>query len=1449
MRVSQIGGGLAGETTADESGHWMLTYPGAQLANGEFRFRAVATNDAQEVSEPSTDAVYRPNFVLVNVDDMAAHDLEHLPLVNQLLVGSGTTFSNSFVPTGLSGPSRAALLTGQYAHTNGVIENSAPLGGAVNLDATSTFATWLHAAGYRTAMFGKNETSPDDLESSHPDLPPPGWDEFSTLGGFVHYKDGVRIPVPYRLDYDSMEAWTKLSESFVQENGARDSPFLLYLAPIISHQPYAPQPEYAGTMEDVAAWRPPSYNVPPPYLSGISAKPNIANWDIQRQRHLECLQSIDESVGRIYDALVQTGDLDNTIFVFTADNGLMWGEHAQFSNKDNFFEESIRVPLVIRDGRLPLAQNVSPVALNIDLAPTFAQLAGVTPPAVDGLDLSGIVHGGSEPSRSAFVIEHQWSQGYDFTEFGYGRGGVGLRTEQWKYVEYESGLRELFHLTSDPYELENLAEDSHYMTIRQSLARQLDEMLPADDVGPVVTDVSQHVEFDDAGLPELRIEGQATDEATGGSQIRSPEYYIDELGTIGWGKPLDHVDGLFNSTTESFHGIVPASALVELAPGQHVLYVRARDVAGNWGTAVAVPFTLLGRPQLDAGSDTGASDTDGLTLDDTPLLRGTAPAQATISLFAVQSDNTVVAVGSATADVVGQWTTTVKLPAGSQRVLAVVDDPVTGAMQFSAALGVHVAGVIENGNFLHVVGGAGNEAITVDASLRGSAEIVVNGVSAGSLPWSGPVQMEGLAGNDVLTLLGSLPGTLIGGAGDDVLRGGAGDDSLEGDTGANQLFGGAGDDTYVFTANDKLRSTDTLTELADAGMDTLDFSRLPIPLSLTWGAAVLAQFTARSNLDRVLAARGTVLSYETVIGGAAGDTIAVPASVALDAGLGDDAVTLQTRINRDQQLPLAVLTGLDGNDPVRAVLAATQGRLLVRGDVAGGVSTSQIVGNGTDRVQIFASPAQIRQTWSAGGLIYLASSVVPGMTTIAAGLYSLGDGAPLELDGATLFVNAPPVLAISGSRKYLEQSLPVLVAPAATVQDAEGNFLGGRLSVAVTANIDANDRLSVQHQGNGSGQIGVSGNQISLSGLPLGTFSGGAGGDPLVISLNSSWAQASTIQRLVRAITFANTSDAPVTGAHTVTFTLTDGDGGVSQTVDVQVDLTAVNDAPVLSGSSSLGWSTFSQSPNPTEVLVSTLLLNYSDPDGNPPQGIAVTAASEYWGRWQYSLNVGSTWVSCGAPTSQAALLLPAEARLRYIPDSTFRGDVRLWFLAWDQTKGAAGSRADVSTASSKGGSTAFSTLSSAAVVTVRPPTKDPTLAFSGTAGCMHDRPAIVLTPYARVGDVDSPDFDRGQLRLRIMQGASSSNRLAIGGAFTVDAGSNVLLGGITIGRRISNGYGTNELVVTFNSAATPAVVQQLVRAITFKTVGGSPERRAVLYSLSDGDGGLTELTKLVDVK
>jgi len=193
-----------------------------------------------------------------------------------------------------------------------------------------------------------------------------------------------------------------------------------------------------------------------------------------RQAQLESAVAIDEAVEAIVSALDATGQADDTIIVYTSDNGYVWGEHREFAGKDSDFEESIRVPLIIRaPGLVGAPREESRLALNIDLAPTLAAAAGVTPTSpVDGASLLPLLRDEASPWRTDFLIEH-----FDFSSAGL-FNYAGVRTDEWKYVEYPiTGEAELYDLVNDPYELDSRHADPAYDGIKATLQSRLDELL------------------------------------------------------------------------------------------------------------------------------------------------------------------------------------------------------------------------------------------------------------------------------------------------------------------------------------------------------------------------------------------------------------------------------------------------------------------------------------------------------------------------------------------------------------------------------------------------------------------------------------------------------------------------------------------------------------------------------------------------------------------------------------------------------------------------------------------------------------------------------------------------------------------------------------------------------------------------------------------------------------
>jgi hypothetical protein len=293
------------------------------------------------------------------------------------------------------------------------------------------------------------------------------------------------------------------------------------------------------------------------------------------------------------------------------------------------------------------------------------------------------------------------------------------------------------------------------------------------------------------------------------------------------------------------------------------------------------------------------------------------------------------------------------------------------------------------------------------------------------------------------------------------------------------------------------------------------------------------------------------------------------------------------------------------------------------------------------------------------------------------------------------------------------------------------------------------------------------------------------------------------------------------------------------------------NDAPVLdiAPDPTLG-SQAEDAPSPGGTLVSTLLGNaVTDVDTGALRGIAIVGAPRANGTWQYLINNTSTWKAIPVVSETAAFLLPSNVvtRVRFLPNHDYNGSVTLSYRAWDRTLGSVATT--LSTTGNQGGTKCFSTAVETASLTVTPVDDPPVLTLGGTVQYIHDQPAIVLAGGASVSDVDSTDFSGGRLRVRVGQGNGASNRLAIGAGFTVDGNNNVLQGSTIIGKRTHDGVGTNELIIVFNSAAQPYIVQALVRSITFKVVGNVTGPRAVIFTVSDGDGGISaEQTKTVNV-
>jgi N-acetylglucosamine-6-sulfatase len=486
----------------------LLAACGPSAVEGEV---ANAGDGAGSGTAASSEPAKRPNVIMILTDDLDAASISHMPNLKSLIIEQGTTFENAFVTDPLCCPSRATILRGQYAHNHEILSNEPPHGGFEKFRTlghqNSTMATWLDAEGYRTIFVGKYMNG---YEGTHV---PPGWDEWYAVSGNYMSTDlnenGTINHYDPEQDYLTDVLADRAVDYVGRPGGGSPSffvphrPFFMWLGTTVPHAPADPAPRHEGAFPDARLPRPPSFDEEdvsdkPDWISdNPSLNPEqIARAEDLYRKRLESMLAVDEMVGRLVDALRESGELENTYLVFTSDNGFHLGQHRLTSGKWTAYEEDIRVPLIVRGPGVPEGRTLAHLVLNNDLAPTFADLGGAeTPPFVDGRSLKPLL-GDDPPSmedwRQAFLVE-ALDESVDVPESvddgeliplltgdtqppedqrraspldeaplqNAGRPGLqAVRTQDHLYVEYETGESELYDLKQDPYQLDNTYEDA-----------------------------------------------------------------------------------------------------------------------------------------------------------------------------------------------------------------------------------------------------------------------------------------------------------------------------------------------------------------------------------------------------------------------------------------------------------------------------------------------------------------------------------------------------------------------------------------------------------------------------------------------------------------------------------------------------------------------------------------------------------------------------------------------------------------------------------------------------------------------------------------------------------------------------------------------------------------------------------------------------------------------------
>jgi arylsulfatase A-like enzyme len=428
----------------------------------------------------------KPNILVLISDDQRWDQLSYAdkPIIPELktpnmdrLAQQGAYFRNAFVTTPICAVSRASIMTGRYVSTHGMNHFKTPIAPDV---LSKSYPALLHDHGYRTGLLGKWGMAVDGTEKV--------FDVFNAWmkqGKYFHETDKGKV--------HNAEWLAERTREFL-ESGSPDKPFCLTVCYKAPHHPYQPDERDKDLFEDVVIPKrktdtPEGYQAMASHVMEKSLnrwcyfdeRKDQATKDNFEKDFLRCVMSLDRSVGKIMQTLKDLNLDENTVVIFLSDHGYQWGEHG-LGGKWLLYEESIRTPIMIRG---PGIVDIKPgskldgLALNIDIAPTILDIAGVDIPSeMNGMTLFPLIRGQKKQLRKDFFMEH----------VGIIKvrtpipDSMGVRSNDWKYIRYVNvtpEVEELYHLKTDPLEAINLTNHPKYAKIKQKLRQRYNDYLRA----------------------------------------------------------------------------------------------------------------------------------------------------------------------------------------------------------------------------------------------------------------------------------------------------------------------------------------------------------------------------------------------------------------------------------------------------------------------------------------------------------------------------------------------------------------------------------------------------------------------------------------------------------------------------------------------------------------------------------------------------------------------------------------------------------------------------------------------------------------------------------------------------------------------------------------------------------------------------------------------------------
>jgi arylsulfatase A-like enzyme len=456
---------------------------------------SVTLAGCEELAMQSQSSGERPNIIFIMTDDHASHAMScYGSRINKTpnldrIAEDGMLFKNCFCTNSICAPSRAVILTGKYSHLNGLIDNKVSFDGS-----QQTFPKILQKAGYDTAMIGKWH-----LKSS-----PTGFDYWAVLPGQGRYYDPEFIEMGEKKVFKGYvtDVITDKTIDWLENGRDKKKPFCLVSQHKAPHSNWQPGPKHKDMYKDVDIPEPETFNddystrseaardnemtierhldlqygkgdmrmTPPKELKGQAIK----KWKYQQyiKDYLRCVASVDDNVGRLLDYLDKAGLSENTVVIYTSDQGFYLGDHGWY-DKRFMYEESLRMPLLVRFPKeIPAGSVSDAMVLNLDFAQTVLDYAGTAEPVdMQGESIRPLLQGNRPPDWRKEMYYHY----YEYPGWHMVKRHYGIRTERYKLMHfyYDIDAWELYDLKNDPHELNNVYADPKHTGIVKELKKKL----------------------------------------------------------------------------------------------------------------------------------------------------------------------------------------------------------------------------------------------------------------------------------------------------------------------------------------------------------------------------------------------------------------------------------------------------------------------------------------------------------------------------------------------------------------------------------------------------------------------------------------------------------------------------------------------------------------------------------------------------------------------------------------------------------------------------------------------------------------------------------------------------------------------------------------------------------------------------------------------------------------